>query len=214
MKYPQSLFIQSILTRIPVGVQQIIDAPCGRGYTSSELASYFEGVAVTGVDISQEYISFAEKNFITSNLTFQQNDIQNLVEEADVFDVFCLINSLFLLPNPQNILKGISEKLKSHSRLFLVIPNAESANFSRYQKMFPKVNTFILKEKQYDDFFTSVGLQIIHKEGIARIPFFGRWDIKFLYPIRDRYLLWLEKHSKSEDYGYFLLELRPIYSKT
>ena len=69
------------------------------------------------------------------------------------------------------------------------------------------MNNFILEREDYNNFFKEVNLHIISCEGIVRVPFYGRWDTKLLYPIRDRYLFWLENRSQSENYGYYLLVL-------
>lgn len=207
MKYPQSLFTKKIAERIRPVVEFIIDAPCGSGKTSHELAISFPNATVIGSDISSENIKAADRKYKKSNLKFQCQNIHSFVESIDEFEVFCLINSLFLLPEPENLLKKISTKLTDTGQLFLIIPNPESSNFKRYQKIFPDVNSFILQRKNYDSFFRELGFKVIFCEGIARIPIFGRKDTKLLYPIKDMYLFYLEKYSVSEDYGYYLIEL-------
>ena len=208
IKYPQSLFIRKITARIAADSKLIIDAPCGTGQTSYELANHFTKNTVIGADISQKNIETAKKKFNTPNLSFQQKDIHSFVEEAVHFEVFCLINSLFLLPQPQLLLQKIKKKLRPEGKLLLILPNPESTNFKRYQKLFPEVNTFILEQKAYKDFFAELGFKITHCEGIARVPIYGRFDTKLFFPVRDSYLFFLEKRSKSKDYGYYLVELK------
>ena len=207
MKYPQSLFTKKIAERIKPETETIIDAPCGNGQTARELATYFPKASILGLDISEKDIKLAQERFQLTNLNFQCQDIHSFVENTEEFEIFCLINSLFLLPEPEGLLRKISLKLKLDGQLFLVLPNPQSSNFRRYQKIFPKVNTFILERKDYEAFFEEMGLKMLSCDGIARIPFYGRRDTKVLYPIRDSYLFWLEKRSKSEDYGYFLIVL-------
>lgn len=208
MKYPQSLFTQRITKKILNNNKNIIiDAPCGSGQTSYELAISFPNATVIGSDISTKNIKSAQKNYQQNNLKFHCQDIHSFVDGIEEFEVFCLINSLFLLPEPEDLLKKISTKLTDTGQLFLIIPNPESSNFKRYQEIFPDVNSFILERENYDSFFRKMGFKMFFCEGIARVPIFGRKDTKLLYPIRDTYLFWLEKHSKSEDYGYYLIEL-------
>lgn len=206
-KYPQSLFAQTIATRL-TNPKTIIDAPCGSGITTHILAQNFPAAKVIGADLSKKNIAVARRKFPAENLEFRVEDIHKLVAETEKIDVFCLINSLFLLPEPAKLLRNISQKLTDSGRLFLILPNPASTNFNRYQRIFPEVNTFILDPKDYVDFFVKTGFEITHCEGIARVPIYGRRDTKILFPIRDRYLFWLESRSKSNDFGYFMLELK------
>lgn len=212
MKYPQSLFTKKIKELLPVDVNTIIDAPCGNGSTTNELAQYFPYTLLIGVDINKENIAAAKRNYSSSKVIFQQADIHDFVEKSETFKVFCLINSLFLLPKPKKLLQKITSKFTQNGQLILILPNPESTNFKHYQSLFPEVNSFILQRIEYETFFKNLGLTILSCEGIARVPFYGRWDTKLLYPIRDRYLFWLEKRSKSKDYAYFLIALKKIKS--
>ena len=206
-KYPQSLFAEKLAERISKDTKQIIDAPCGDGLTTSILAGHFPTAQVLGADISEKSVKSACKKYAATNLNFKEEGIHKLIENIEKVEVFCLINSLFLLPNPKKLLKKISRKLTKNGRLFLILPNPESTNFKRYQQLFPEINTFILEQNNYAAFFKNMSLQILHCEGIVRVPIYGRWDTKLLYPVRDRYLFHLESRSLSEDYGYFLVEL-------
>lgn len=152
----------------------------------------------------------AKSKFQQKNLNFECEDIHDLVKKVEEFEIFCLINSLFLLPRPKELLRKISGKLTRNGQLLLLIPNTESENFRRYQKMEPKVNSFILHPANYFDFFEECGLKIISIEGIVKVPFFGRWDTKFLYPFRDKYLFWLEKQNYSDKYSYNIIQLTAI----
>jgi SAM-dependent methyltransferase len=212
MRYPQSLFTEKIKNCIPNGIKSIIDAPCGNGETTYELAQYFSNTQWKGIDISKENISRAKKNYSLPNLTFEKADIHKFVENSEKFEVFCLINSLFLLPNPKELIQKIANKLIPNGQLIIILPNSESTNFKRYQSLFPKVNNFILKRMEYKTFFENLGLIILSCDGIVRVPIYGRWDTKVLFPIRDRYLFHLESRSKSEDFGYYLLVLNKVTS--
>lgn len=208
MRYPQSLFTTKLKEHIPDNIASIIDAPCGNGQTTYELAQYFPHTDFLGLDISEENISFATKKYTQlSNIKFEKSDIHQFVEGRDTFDCFCMINSLFLLPQPKELLQKIKTKLSKEGKLLLILPNPNSLNFKRYQRIAPDVNTFILAKENYSDFFNNLGFEILACEGIARVPFYGRWDTKLLYPIRNPYLFWLERRSKSEDYGYYLIVL-------
>ncbi len=207
MKYPQSLFASKINARISPETRYIIDAPCGRGETTFSIALGFPKAKVVGVDIDKSVIKSALKHYSRPNLEFFQRDIYTLISQQETVDVFCLINSLFLLPEPKALLRKISEKLELSGRLLLVLPNPQSQNFKRFQKLSPEVNGFILERHEYEDFFKSADLKVLACEAVAKIPTYGRWDTKVLYFIRDRYLFWLEDRSNSRDYGYYLVEL-------
>lgn len=208
MQYPQTIFVRAILKQLPASVNRIIDAPCGDGRTALALSAGRPAARVIGADISSALIDRARKQNTAENVDFVQADIHKFVHKLSEIEVFCLINSLFLLPEPAELLRKISGKLTAAGRLYLILPNPASSNFRRYQKIFPEVNTFILAGKNYEEFFARCDLQMTFCEGLARVPFYGRWDTKLLYPVRDRYLFWLESKSKSEDFGYYLTELK------
>jgi 2-polyprenyl-3-methyl-5-hydroxy-6-metoxy-1,4-benzoquinol methylase len=50
--------------------KKVLDYGCGSGYGAHFLASH--GSHVTGIDISQDAIEYAEKNYVASNLSYQQ----------------------------------------------------------------------------------------------------------------------------------------------
>lgn len=57
---------------------KILDIGCGDGKASAELAFLLPNGEVLGIDISYSMIDFVQKNYATSNLQFQQQNVLDL----------------------------------------------------------------------------------------------------------------------------------------
>lgn len=60
------------------GNDKILDIGCGDGRASAELAMLVPNGSVLGIDISYSMIRFAEKNYASGNLQFQQQNVLDL----------------------------------------------------------------------------------------------------------------------------------------
>jgi trans-aconitate methyltransferase len=211
MKYPYNQFIEAVakvIEKQKTGLTQVVDAPCGNGYTTIELGKRFPEIDFLGVDIENHFLDTKQKN-----INFINSDIHQFIDNQEVISFFCMINSLYLLPNPIELLSKIFSTLEKNGTFLLIVPNIESPNFKYFNTRNPSVNTFIPEIKVLENELKSIGFQIIETYPIVFTPFYGRWDTKFLFFIRDQYLHWLEnRNSKKENRigSYWVLELRKI----
>src|SRR5215468_4689112 len=65
--------------------KRVLDAGCGAGYGSAELARWAQSVA--GVDLSSEAVDFARENYPLPNVRFEQGSCTALPYAAESFDL-------------------------------------------------------------------------------------------------------------------------------
>ena len=100
---------------------RLLDVPCGGGRHSVALAQ--RGYAMTGVDISPEFLKAAQAKTVTSpgTVTWEQRDMRDLPWPG-VFDgAFCFGNSFAYLDDMGNadFLKAVARALKPGARFVL-----------------------------------------------------------------------------------------------
>jgi 2-polyprenyl-3-methyl-5-hydroxy-6-metoxy-1,4-benzoquinol methylase len=185
--YPQHIFfkfIEPYISRNGSGL--IVDAPCGSGYITYKVAGLRPG-KVLGVDLAEEAIQAARQSYQRNNLEYAKKDIHDLLQDCGPVESYLLINSIFQLPRPAEILQKIYRKLEDTGRLFVVIPNIRSANFKSFQKLEPHQNTLILDKEQAISYFRQEGFKMEKMEGVAFTRKYGNkllpltWKLKGLY---------------------------------
>jgi len=209
--YPQYIFGKEIYNFIKEqkGIKLIIDAPCGNGETTYHISRYSSAL-VYGYDISNEAICIAKKYFTRKNLTFEVSDVFSVFQKHKNIDVFCLINSLFLLPNQDDLLKQIYNSLSKDGFLILILPNIESINYKKFinDESNKKINTLTLSKSEFNHFFSKYGFEIIRIKPIVYAHLYGRKDIKFLSVFSHLYLIllnFIQTFLKIGTPSYFLL---------
>lgn len=187
--YPQNIFANAILQKVSTGGGKkiLVDAPCGNGETSARLASN-KSLIVFAYDLSENSIEAAKKNFTSENLRFETSNIFDVFSKHDKVDYFCIINSLFLLPHPENVLKNAAGCLTKNGLLFVIIPNIYGRNYSWFKKNHAGINKLELDLKSLPSYFEQQGLHVISVEPLAFAHNFGRKDVKFLSVFAHFYL--------------------------
>ncbi|MBI4947153.1 MAG: methyltransferase domain-containing protein [Bacteroidetes bacterium] len=187
----------------------LIDAPCGNGETAYYLAKKTNAI-VKAYDISEGSISFAKTNYQVSNLSFYKKDIHGVVEENDSIDVFCIINSLFLLPHPEDLLVKLRSKLKNDGELYIIVPNISGQNFKRFQIINSSVNSFLLRPEEFNSYFLKLGYKVLFFKPIAYTSWFARKDAMLLRSGSGVYLNSISFFKEKLNIGhgnYFLIKL-------
>jgi ubiquinone/menaquinone biosynthesis C-methylase UbiE len=105
---------ESILKELVSGApgRLAIDIGTGRGHFAVYLARL--GFSVTGIDLSENMISYARQNAALHNLDidFKTGDAEELEFEDNTFDVVVSRNLLWTLPSPDKALKEWRRVLK------------------------------------------------------------------------------------------------------
>jgi len=187
--YPQNIFAKSILKFVkPSGNRKVlIDVPCGNGETSWHFSKN-KNLSVFGYDIDEKSIENAKFYYRCENLKFSAENIFDAIDFHKNADYYCIINSLFLLPEPKKILLNISDSMKQSGFLFVIVPNTNGKNFKTFNSLNKALNKLILEKKDFDAFFDECDLKIKNVEGIAFTTNYGRKDVKFFSIFSHLYL--------------------------
>jgi SAM-dependent methyltransferase len=90
--------------------KDVLDAGCGVGYGSAILAHVAR--RVVGVDRSREAIAYARRRYSSPNLEFSVDDLLELAQPDDAFDVVCAFESIEHLPEPEAHLAHVVRVLR------------------------------------------------------------------------------------------------------
>lgn len=208
LNYPKYLFYKFIKKHIPLTARQIVDAPCGVGYVTYFLSKSFPNASFHGIDIDEQSIKEAQREWPSQNITYYQNDIYTFSFTED-YDVFLLINSLFLLPDPYKLMAKIKENLKPAGSVIVIVPNIHSDHFKKFQQLQPGENTFIKDRNEMILFFKESGYIVEKAEGLIYVPYIGvnrkwLWKFKGSYPfVFDKVYRWF---SSRPSYWAFILK--------
>ncbi|MDH7463235.1 class I SAM-dependent methyltransferase [Chitinophagaceae bacterium 26-R-25] len=190
--YPQHQFYKFIINNLPQKkYASIIDGPCGYGYITSQVAANADVKQAVGVDLGTDQISHAQRVYgkgAKGNLDFEKIEIHQFLSTQDSFDAYLLVNSIFLLPEPEKLLKAIHSKLSSEGSLFVIIPNVHSKNFNNFQKIDPELNKLILTKEQAEKYFLDYGFKTEKIEPLTFSYFFGNKLLPFTWKFRNLYL--------------------------
>jgi hypothetical protein len=139
-------------------------------------------------------------------------DIESLLASDVSEDVFCLINSLFLFPDAETILRRARDRLRrSGGTLALVIPNTRGRNFRWFQANYPGQNRFTVDGENLHSFFEAIGFRVDRIRPIVYAHHFDRNDIRILSVFWPLYLAginFLQSTFRLGTPNYFLVALR------
>ena len=209
-QYPQVLFgreIMNSLNRSAIQPHSILDCPCGNGEVSYRLSA-LEQSAVIGVDINAKSIEMASTNFKSPNLEFKVADIFSFLSEKKQYDLICVVNSLFLLPDHENLFKLLHARLNgSKARLMIITPNPEGENFKRFQEQHPGVNKIVFGKHEMTTRAAELQFAVKEITELEYAGYYGRKELRYLSVLAPFYLLSLNffKSSSGEKRGNYIL---------
>jgi ubiquinone/menaquinone biosynthesis C-methylase UbiE len=163
--------------------QTLLDVGCGTGYFSD--LAYKQGVDVTGIDASEEFIKQAKKR--NTEIKFSSGEMEELPFEDSTFGFVCGFNSYQYAANIKNALSEAKRVLKDKGKLVVMIwGNKEDCEALTYLKAIGSLlpppppgaaGPFALSENQLlEKTLEEVGFKIIANDDVAAI-----WD----YPNTD-----------------------------
>jgi len=129
-------FIQKHLRPFPGA--KLLDAPCGNGRLSIELAGRkSEAFALTGVDIAREFIEEAKVKSSASGvlIDLHERDMRNLPWTNEFDGAFCFGNSFGYLDDDENkeFLNAVSRSLRSGARFVIDAPAVAECILPNFQ---------------------------------------------------------------------------------
>ena len=105
----------------------ILDAACGLGYGAHILGSNNKNSKIIGMDVSEEAVLYARKNFspFNNNLSFKKVDVEEVGEifNPDSFDLICSFETIEHLKSPDIFIQGIQKVLKKDGKFICSVPN-------------------------------------------------------------------------------------------
>jgi SAM-dependent methyltransferase len=153
--------------------KRVLDAGCGAGYGSAELAH--NAVSVVGVDVAAEAIDHARANYRLPNLNFVQASCAALPYPDSVFDLVVAFEVIEHLENFSSLLLEARRVLAPNGQFIVSTPNKLYYTESRGSE---GANPFHVHEFQFDEFrselkhvFPHVSLFLEnHVEGVSFQP--------------------------------------------
>lgn len=113
----------------------VLDCACGVGWGTYKLSK--KAKHITGVDICQEAIDYANINYPGDNINYSQGDILNLPFKDGIFDVFNCIETFEHVPH-HDIIKLIEEAYRVLKPNGLFLMSCPSGDFYDYHPLTPE----------------------------------------------------------------------------
>ena len=153
--------------------KRVLDAGCGAGYGSAELAQAAD--SVVGVDRAAEAIGFARANYCLPNLRFEQASCDALPHPGGSFDLVVAFEVIEHLDHWREFLLEVRRVLAPAGQLIISTPNKLYYTESRGPT---GANPFHVHEFDFEEFqselkavFTHVSLYLEnHVEGVTFQP--------------------------------------------
>lgn len=119
--------LRRILPHCNGNPRRILDAGCGRGVFSFELAKKFPEAMVVGLDMDREQL--AKNKFIANkagihNIEFRYGDVARLSNKSE-FDLVLSVDNLEHIEDDQCALNALATALQPGGRLLLHVPSHE-----------------------------------------------------------------------------------------
>ena len=131
--------------------KRVLDAGCGAGYGSAELAR--SAATVTGVDVAPEAIEFARENYRHANLTFEQASCTELPFPDGAFDLVVGFEVIEHLEDWRGFLSEVGRVLAPTGQFIVSTPNKLYYTESRGEH---GANPFHVHEFDFQEFRTEL----------------------------------------------------------
>jgi SAM-dependent methyltransferase len=127
--------------------KRVLDAGCGAGYGSAELADVAE--SVTAIDIAAEAVEYARAHYALPNLTFERASCVELPFADGGFDLVVAFEVIEHLENWREFLKEVRRVLAPSGQLIVSTPNRLYYTESRGTE---GANPFHVHEFDFEEF--------------------------------------------------------------
>lgn len=103
----------------------VLDAACGVGFGTFMLSE--KAGKIFGIDVSQEAIEYAKKNYLNKNIEYKVMDVEKLFFKDNFFDLVISFETIEHIKNPEIFLAEIKRVLKKDGILIISTPNKDTA---------------------------------------------------------------------------------------
>jgi len=112
-----------MIKRMGVTSGRVLDIGTGSGTLAIGLCKEIPNISATGLDISNLILTFAqenaEKNNLSSRVTFIEGNAEEMLFEDNSFDLIVSSNTLHLIENPLKMFNEMERVLKSEGKFFI-----------------------------------------------------------------------------------------------
>jgi trans-aconitate methyltransferase len=148
--------------------QAVIDAPCGDGIVSFWLRRKLPAQKIVLNEMDEALL--AQAGSAVARASVVPGDIHQL-EVAGSDNVWLFVNSLYLLPKPEHLLRKLSP---SASVIIGVFPYLDHPNYRSFQRAFPDFdNCSAMTEQETDQLFAQAGFALAKKVELTAIAYHG-----------------------------------------
>jgi 2-polyprenyl-3-methyl-5-hydroxy-6-metoxy-1,4-benzoquinol methylase len=133
--------------------KKVLDAACGVGYGSSFIADS-GAESVTGLDIDDEALAYAQNNFQTQGVRFMKGDCTALPFENATFDMIVSFETLEHIRDVDKVVSEFARCLKPGGCLVASTPNRLAYSMGQLQK---DDNPFHVNEMTLGEFRSLMG---------------------------------------------------------
>lgn len=171
----QQKWAQELISKLALkGDERVLDIGCGDGKITAQIARQLPEGCVMGIDLSEEMINFATRNFPPDrypNLSFELKDAGNLDFDHG-FDVVFSNAALHWVIDHLPVLEGVKKSLKPSGKLLFQMGGAGNAieifeafdtiikndTWGKYFTNFPTPYAFY-GPQEYEELLKQVGLK-------------------------------------------------------
>jgi SAM-dependent methyltransferase len=132
--------------------KRVLDAGCGAGYGSAELAR--TAASVLGIDRSAEAIAFARERYPAPNLRFEEGDCAKLLAADESIDLLVAFEVIEHLEDWRGFLREARRVLAPAGQFIVSTPNKLYYSESRREA---GPNPFHVHEFEFEDFRAELG---------------------------------------------------------
>lgn len=122
----------------------VLDVACGTGVLFPDYLKRNVG-SVTAVDISPEMVKIAQSKYPEENIRVLCGDVESL-GLADAFDAIVVYNAFPHFPDPKNLIRVLSRKLKTGGVLTIAHGMSRAAIDHRHEGAASKVSVGLMSE--------------------------------------------------------------------
>lgn len=162
--------------------RQVLDAGCGSGYLTSELAN--KAKSVVGTDFAPDFVELCQQKYSQrENLQFQQQDVTVPLDfENDSFDIVLSKMVLQYVPEIKTFANECFRVLKTSGHLVLVVDHPFHSQFFYAQSLAGKVNP---KYEGIENYFSHQAHTKLSLWGKVELTWYPRTVSDYIKPFID-----------------------------
>lgn len=104
---------------------EVLEVGCGRGFYLKALKEINPNIKITGIDLSQKYLSVAKKYVDNNEVRIIRGDVTNLKFSDNTFSGIIASEILEHIEDDKKALKEINRVLKQNGVVMISVPNQE-----------------------------------------------------------------------------------------